>query len=445
MKRKLPIGSAMMFAGMLTVALIPAAPAQDLARAKAPEEVGLSSERLERLSSAFKAGVDKGEIPGAVVLIARNGKIAYFSAFGFRDRGAGAPMTTDTIFRIASMTKPVTSLAVMMLAEQGALQIAHPASRYLPEFKHLQVGVEKKGADGKTELALEPPRREMTVHDLLRHTSGLAHGLFGRSMVKDLYDQAAVTDPAQTNAELVSKLSKLPLQFQPGSIWEYSIATEVVGRVVEVVSGLSLEAFIAERITKPLKLSDTGFWVDPSGHARIAEAQVDKATGQRPPLRDVKSRPGWIPGGSGLVSTALDYARFCQLLLNGGELDGVRLVSRKTIDLMTADHLPPGMPMGPTVSRQFDVLLPSADIGQGFGLGFLVRTSAGRNPLPGSVGEYSWAGLDGTYFWIDPQENMLAVMMTQDRVHRWNYRYLVRNLVYQALADQPWSGKRSRT
>ncbi|HET9533725.1 MAG TPA: serine hydrolase domain-containing protein [Mesorhizobium sp.] len=439
-----PIAAVVLVAGTLTAAVVLPASAEDLARAKAPEEVGLSSERLERLSAGFKAGVDKGEIPGAVVLIARNGKIAYFSAFGFRDREAGAPMTTDAIFRIASMTKPVTSLAVMMLAEQGALQIAHPASRYLPEFKDLQVGVEKKGADGKTELALEPPRREMTVHDLLRHTSGFAHGLFGRSMVKDLYDRAAVNDP-QTNAELVSKLAKLPLQFQPGSIWEYSIATEVLGRVVEVVSGMSLDAFIAERIAKPLKLADTGFWVDPSGHARIAEAQVDKATGQRPPLRDVKSRPGWTAGGSGLVSTALDYARFCQLLLSGGELDGVRLISRKTIDLMTADHLPPGMPMGPTVSRQFGILLPSADMGQGFGLGFLVRTSAGRNPMPGSVGEYSWAGLDGTYFWIDPQENMLAVMMTQDRVYRWNYRYLVRDLVYQALADQPWSGKGGRT
>jgi CubicO group peptidase (beta-lactamase class C family) len=445
MKPMPPIVAAILVAVALTGALVAPAPAQELARAKAPEEVGLSSERLERLSAALKAGVDKGEIPGAVVLIARNGKIAYFSAFGFRDREAGAPMTTDAIFRIASMTKPVTSVALMMLAEQGALQIAHPASRYLPEFKDLQVGVEKKGPDGKSELALEPLRREMTVQDLLRHTSGLAHGLFGRSMVKDLYDRAAVTDPGQTNTELVSKLAKLPLQFQPGSTWEYSIATEVLGRVVEVVSGMTLEAFIAERIAKPLKLADTGFWVEPPGHARIAEAQADKATGQWPALRDVKSRPRWSSGGGGLVSTAADYARFCQLLLNGGELDGVRLVSRKTIDLMTADHLAPGMPMGPTVSRQFGVLLPSADMGQGFGLGFLIRTSPGRNPMPGSVGEYSWAGLDGTYFWIDPQESMFVVMMTQDRVHRWNYRYLVRDLVYQALADQPRSGKGGRT
>jgi CubicO group peptidase (beta-lactamase class C family) len=360
---------------------------------------------------------------------------AAWLAFGVRDREAGAPMPADAIFRIGSMTKPVTSLAVMMLAEEGRLQIAHPAWRYLPELKGLQVGVEKKGEDGKMELALEPARREITVQDLLRHTSGLAHGLFGRSMVKDLYDKARVTDPGQTNAELVSKLAKLPLQFQPGTIWEYSIATEVLGRLVEVVSGTTFDAFVAEHITKPLKLADTGFWVEPAKHARIAEAQIDKATGQRPALRDVTNRPNWISAGAGLVSTALDYARLCQLFLNGGQLDGVRLISRKTIELMTADHLPPGMPMGPTVSRQFGALLPSPEMGQSFGLGFAVRNSAGRNPMPGSVGEYYWVGLWGTSFWIDPSERMLVVLMTQDLAQRWHYRYLVRDLVYQALLE----------
>jgi CubicO group peptidase (beta-lactamase class C family) len=244
---------------------------------------------------------------------------AAWLAFGVRDREAGAPMPADAIFRIGSMTKPVTSLAVMMLAEEGRLQIAHPAWRYLPELKGLQVGVETKGEDGKMELALEPARREITVQDLLRHTSGLAHGLFGRSMVKDLYDKARVTDPGQTNAELVSKLAKLPLQFQPGTIWEYSIATEVLGRLVEVVSGTTFDAFVAERITKPLKLADTGFWVEPAKHARIAEAQIDKATGSarcdEPAQLDLGGR----------------WSRF----------HGAWLVSRKTIELMTADHLPP--------------------------------------------------------------------------------------------------------
>jgi CubicO group peptidase (beta-lactamase class C family) len=418
----------------LTSALAAPALAQDLARA-APEEVGLSSERLERLSAAFKAGVDRGEIPGAVVLIARRGKVAYFSSFGFRDREAGAPMTADAIFRIGSMTKPVTSLAIMMLAEAGMLEIAYPVSRYLPEFKTLQVGVEKKGEDGKMELALEPARREMTVQDLLRHTSGLTTRLFGRSMVKDLYDKARVTDPAQTNAELVTKLAKLPLQFHPGSTWEYSISPDVLGRVVEVVSGVTFDAFIAERIAKPLKLADTGFWVEPAKHARIAEAQISKASGQRPPLRDMKSRPNWISGGTGMVSTALDYARFCQLFLNGGQLDGVRLVSRKTIELMTTDHLPPGTPMSPAVTEEFGAHTPSPEMGQGYGLGFVVRNHAGRNPLHGSTGEYYWANFWGTYFWIDPKEKMLVVMMTQAPAQRWHYRYLIRELVYQAVAD----------
>jgi CubicO group peptidase (beta-lactamase class C family) len=419
----------------LAPTLLGPALAEDLVRARAPEEVGLSSERLERLSAAFKAGVDKGEIPGAVVLIARNSKIAYFSAFGFRDRETGTPMTGDAIFRIGSMTKPITSLAIMTLAEEGRLEIAYPVSRYLPEFKGLQVGVEKKGDDGKMELALEPARREMTVQDLLRHTSGLTTRLFGRSMVKDLYVKAKVTDPAQTNAELVTKLAKLPLQFHPGSTWEYSVSPDVVARIVEVVSGMTFDAFIAERIAKPLKLADTAFWVEPAKHVRIAEAQVDKATGQRPLMRDVKSRTNWISGGTGLVSTALDYARFCQFFLNGGQLDGMRVVSRKTIELMTADHLPPGISMSPTATEEFGPLTPSPEMGQGFGLGFVVRNHAGRNPLHGSAGEYYWANFWGTYFWIDPNEKMLVVMMTQAPAHRWHYRYLIRELVYQAVAD----------
>jgi CubicO group peptidase (beta-lactamase class C family) len=254
-------------------------------------------------------------------------------------------------------------------------------------------------------------------------------------MVKDLYDKARLTDSAQTNAELVTKLAKLPLQFHPGSTWEYSISPDVLARIVEVVSGMTFDAFIAERITKPLRLADTGFWVEPAKHGRIAEAQINKATGQRPPMRDVKSRPNWISGGTGMVSTALDYARFCQLFLNGGQLDGVRLVSRKTIELMTTDHLPPGTPMSPTVTEEFGAHTPSPEMGQGYGLGFVVRNHAGRNPLHGSTGEYYWANFWGTYFWIDPKETMLVVMMTQAPAERWHYRYLIRELVYQAVAD----------
>jgi CubicO group peptidase (beta-lactamase class C family) len=403
--------------------------APGLPRATSPADVGMSAERLSRLTAVMKAGVDKGEIPGAVVLIVRHGKIAYLEAVGYRDREQKAPMRPDAIFRIASMTKPFTSLAAMMLEEEGKLQIAYPASRYLPELKELKVGVEK------TELVLEPARREMTVQDLMRHTSGLTYGFTGRSPVKQAYNDAKVMDDGQTLAEMVTKLSKLPLQYQPGTTWEYSMSTDVLARIVEVVAGMDFDAFVAERIARPLGLKDSGFWAETSKRERIAEPQIDPATGKRPPLRDVTKRPGWFSGGGGMVSTAGDYARLCQMFLNGGQLGGVRLVSRKTVELMTSDHLPPGTPLGAAMPAVFGPLAPSPEMGQGFGLGFAVRTEPGRNPLHGSVGDYFWGGAYGTYFWIDPKEKLIAVLMMQAPAQRLQYRYLMRELVYQAIAD----------
>lgn len=420
-------------AGLLAAALVPAAWAESLPRAKSPEEVGLSAERLQRLTDTMKAGVEKGEIPGAVVLIARRGKIAYLESVGFRDREAKAEMAPDAIFRIASMTKPFTSLAIMMLAEEGKLQIAYPASRYLPEFKDLKVGVEKTEG-GKTELVLEPARREMTVQDLLRHTSGITYGVFGKSMVKDLYNEAKAMDPDQTNAEMITKLSKLPLQYQPGTTWDYSMSTDVLGRIVEVVSGTDLQSFIVERIAKPLKLADTAFFIDQARGGRVAEPQAGP-DGKRPPLPDITKPRAFLSGGGGMVSTAEDYARFSQMLLNGGVLDGVRLVSRKTVELMTADHLPPGIQFGGSTAMLFGPLTPSAEMGQGFGLGFAVRTDPGRNPLHGSVGEYYWGGAYGTFFWIDPKEELIAILMMQAPAQRMHYRFLMRELVYQSIVD----------
>lgn len=406
-----------------------------LPRASSPAEVGMSAERLGRLTAVMKAGVDKGEIPGAVVLIVRRGKIAYLEAVGYRDREQKAPMRPDAIFRIASMTKPFTSLAAMMLAEEGKLQIAYPASRYLPEFKELKVGVERPDAAGKPELVLEPARREMTVQDLMRHTSGLTYGFTGRSPVKQAYNDAKMMDEGQTNAEMVTKLSKLPLQYQPGTTWEYSMSTDVLARIVEVLAGMDFDAFIAERIARPLGLKDSGFWAETSKRERIAEPQIDPATGKRPPLRDVTKRPAWISGGGGMVSTAADYARLGQMFLNGGQLGGVRLVSRKTVELMTSNHLPPGTPLGAAMPAVFGPLAPSPEMGQGFGLGFAVRIEPGRNPLHGSAGEYYWGGAQGTYFWIDPKEKLIAILMMQAPAQRLQYRYLMRELVYQAIAD----------
>lgn len=409
--------------------------ARELPRAKSPMDVGMSAERLARLTAVMKAGADKGEIPGAVVLIVRRGKVAYLEAFGYRDREQKAPMRPDAIFRIASMTKPFTSLAVMMLEEEARLQITDPASRYLPEFKDLKVGVEKTDAGGKTELALEPARRQVTVHDLLRHTAGLIYPFSGKPLVRQAYVEAKVMDQSQTNADMVTKLSRLPLQYQPGTTWDYSMATDVLGRIVEVVSGMDLDAFVLERIARPLGLRDSGFWVEAVKRERIAEPQIDPATGKRPPLRDATKRPTWFSGGGGMVSTAADYARLCQMFLNGGQLGGVRLVSRKTVELMTSDHLPPGTQFGPATAPIFGPLAPSPEMGQGFGLGFAVRTEPGRNPLHGSVGDYYWGGAYGTYFWIDPREKLIAIFMMQAPAQRLQYRYLMRELVYQAIAD----------
>ena len=406
--------------------------AQGIASAGRAEEVGLSTQRLNRISERMKEGVAKGELPGAVVLVAREGKVAYLESFGVRDPASKDPMRSDAIFRIASMTKPFTSLAIMMLAEEGKLSIADPASKYLPEFTNLQVGSLKAGADGKPAIAWEPPRQAMTVQDLLRHTSGLTYGAAGPNLLKQMYVDAKVGDPESTNAEQITKLSKLPLVFHPGSTWEYSVSTDVLGRIVEVVSGMSLDQFISERIAKPLKLPDTGFTTPAAQANRGARPQKEGPKNELPNVPLVTGDFKYKSGGGGMVSTIADYARFCQFWLNGGELDGVRLVSPKTVELMTANHLPPGTVMGPDMAR-FEALTPSAAMGQGFGLGFAVRTDAGRNPLHGSVGDYFWGGAYGTFFWIDPKEKLFAILMMQSPQARLPYRYLMRELVYQAV------------
>jgi CubicO group peptidase (beta-lactamase class C family) len=413
--------------------------AQSLPKAGQPEDVGFSSERLKRLTGAFQAEVQEGAIPGAVVLVARDGKIAYLEAFGFQDREKKLAMHTDAIFRLASLTKPVTSVAVMMLVEEGKIQLDDPVSLYLPELTGLQVGVEKvNAATGKTELSLEPARRAMTVQDLLRHTSGLTYDFLGGSLVKQAYRAARLNDPEQTLAEFITKLSKLPLAHQPGTMWDYSTSTDVLGRLVEVTSGMPFDRFLAERITKPLGMADTGFYAAGDKAQRLAEPQTDPMTGHRPPMMDPTRPHAWLSGGGGLVSTASDYARFSQMLLNGGALDGVRLLSPKTVAYMTSDQLPPDITYSPEMLQFFEprAIAPTPRDGQGFGLGFMVRTQPGRNPWPGSVGSYYWVGIFGTAFWVDPAEKLVAVMMmTVPPLQAGHYRSLIRNLVYQALVN----------
>jgi CubicO group peptidase (beta-lactamase class C family) len=423
---------------LLVVLLAVTAMAQGLPKASNPEEVGMSSERLAKLTSGLKAEVDKGVIPGAVAIVLRKGKVAYFEAVGFQDRERQISMSKDSIFRIYSMSKVFTSLAVMMLMEDGKLILVDPVSKFLPELKDMKVGETRLNEyTGKEELALVPANREITIQDLLRHTSGLTYWPFGKpSLIKAKWKENNPLDYGITLEEMVTRISKVPLCYQPGTTWDYSQSTDVLGRVVEVISGVDFETFIRERITKPLKLNDTGFWAEGADkQARIAEPQGEPPDGKKPSAIDVTQRPKWLSGGGGMVSTAQDYARLCQFFLNGGILDGVRLVSRKTVELMTSNHLPANIQYAPVLQSQLGPTFPSPEVGNGFGLGFCVRTAAGLNPQPGSIGDYCWAGYLGTYFWVDPKEELAGVLMMQIRANRNYYRSYMRDMVYQSISD----------
>jgi CubicO group peptidase (beta-lactamase class C family) len=386
----------------------------------APEEIGLSTARLNRLTDTLRGEIDRGRVPGAVALIARRGKLGYFEALGVRDPATAAPMHKDTIFRFYSMTKPIVSVAAMMLWEEGKVLLNDPIAKYIPAFAARKVAVERHG---KVELV--PAERDITIQDLLRHTSGFTYEFRGTAPVQKMYMEAKLFRRNQTNAEHAQTLATLPLMHQPGTQWEYSRSTDVVGRLVEVLSGQSLGAFLSERILGPLGMVDTDFHVPPQKHQRLAEAFAkDPESGAAVQLVEVRERPMFESGGGGLVSTAMDYARFLQMLLNGGMLDGKRLLSRKTIEFMTADHLGP-------VTGASDLLIP----GYGFGLGFAVRMHAGIAQVPGSVGQYYWGGLAGTTFWVDPAEQLFALMLIQGPGQREYYRVLFRDMVYAAFAD----------
>jgi CubicO group peptidase (beta-lactamase class C family) len=379
---------------------------------------GLDAARLQRLDAILNADVANGRLPGAVVLVARDGKVVVDRAYGRQDAAKGMPMRADSIFRVYSMTKPIVSVAAMMLVEEGKLQLSDPVSQHIPELKGLRVGVEKGGA-----LEIVAASREATVQDLLRHTSGFTYGVFGKSMVKELYTKNGVDATNHDNAGLVKKLAGVPLMFQPGSTWEYSRSTDVLGHVIERVSRQPLDRFLEERIFRPLGMKDTAFFVPEEKQGRLAEAFATDPDSKRPvSLLEVRRKPTYLAGGQGLVSTAPDYLRFAQMLLNGGELDGVRIVSKKTVAYMTTDHL--GAVRGPTY-------LPGP--GYGFGLGVAVRTADGEASYPGSAGDYFWGGLGGTYFWVDPKERLVAIWMMQAPGQRTYYRGLFRNLVYGAM------------
>jgi CubicO group peptidase (beta-lactamase class C family) len=397
-----------------------------------PEEVGLSSAHLAKLTDVLRTNITNGEIPGVVLLVARNGKIAYFESLGQLDPQAKTAMRKDAIFRIYSMSKPITSVAAMMLFEDAAFSLADPVGKYLPSLAKMQVATDNKpdSEEDPSKVTLVPAAKPITIQDLMRHTSGLTYGFFGTTPVKKLYVQANLgTSNNETNAEFVERIAKLPLSYQPGTTFDYSMSTDVLGRLVEVISGKSLFAFEKEKILDPLGMSDTSFYVtDQVKQSRIAEPLPnDRSLGTAFTIGDPRVEGKWEAGGQGMMSTALDYARFLQMLLNDGTLDGKRVLGPKTVAYMTADHLSDTMRSGP-------YYLPGP--GYGFGLGFAVRRDLGGPSFNGSVGDYAWGGAAGTGFWVDPKERMLVVLMMQAPSQRLRYRTIVRDMVYAAITPE---------
>lgn len=404
------------------------ASAQDLSRAK-PEDLGFSSERLERITKIFREDAAPGKAPGFVLLIARHGKLGYCEAIGTLNPETKAPMTGDAIFRIYSMTKPITQVAAMMLYEEGRITLDEPIAKYLPQFKDMKVGIEKADpAGGRPTLDLVPAQRPILIHDLMRHTSGLTYGDFGDLLVKKAYNDAGLTKGDFDNAEFADRLAKLPLAFQPGTTWDYGHSTDILGRLIEIVSGKSLYRFEKERLLDPLDMKDTSFYVtDPTKQNRVAEPFKDDRTfGIDAEFNDPRVAGKWEAGGHGMVSTATDFARFLQMLLSGGALDGKRYLGPKTIAYMTADHLGNVIVPGP-------YYLPGP--GYGFGLGFAVRMEQGVSPRMGNPGEYVWGGVGGTYFWVDPRQDMFVVFMMQSPRQRLHYYALIRDMIYAALVN----------
>jgi len=393
-----------------------------------PQEVGLG--RLDRIGSFLRAEAEAKRLPGSVVMIARNGKVAYFEAFGVLDPATGTPMRKDSIFRLYSMTKPVTAVAILMLMEEGKLRLADPASRFLPALKNLKVITETVDAQGQHRTSTVPAEREITILDLLRHTAGLSYGVFGNSLVDQEMKTAGLNDPDMrlrwTDQKVVEELGKLPLLFQPGTQWQYSRATDVLLAVVEAASGQRGDEFYEQRIFRPLGMNDTSFNLPAEKLSRMAQSGTDPTTGRAQPLTDVSKTRLFLGGGEGLLSTASDYMKFALMLANGGELGGVRLISRSSVALMSANHLPPGVGVGPNY-------LPGP--GYGFGLTVAVRTEAGQSSVPGSIGEYNWGGYAGTKFWIDPKERLVPILLIQAPLQSRNAGNSFRGLVYGSISD----------
>lgn len=393
-----------------------------------PAEIGFAASRLARIREALERDVKSGQLPGAVVGIARRGRVAYLEAVGQRDATAGQPMWADAVFSIASMTKPMTSVAIMMLAEEGRLLLGDPVSKFLPQMANMKVA---KSPTADT-LETVPAEREMTVQDLLRHTSGLTYDNRGTSAVHRAYPGSSVSAAVRLGRdEFLETIGKVPLLYQPGTAWEYGFSTDILGHIVEVVSGETLGAFLKARLWDPLGMADTAFTLSKSAEARYARALPKcPLTGQPQSVHHATGQPmKWESGGGGAVSTAADYLRFVEMLRDNGTFGGTRVLGRKSVELMRADHL------GPEIQNRLTTMDPAFS-GYGFGLGFAVRRAAGISAAYGSAGDYYWSGVYGTYFWIDPAEQLSVVFMAAAPGQlRLRYRQLIRALVLQAMVD----------
>ena len=395
-------------------------------RAEAPHPVaaGFSADGLAHVRDYMRNEVAIGKIPGAVLLIQQHGQPVLLENFGVMDVDSRRPMTSDAIFRLYSMSKPVTSVAAMMLVDDGRLSLNDPLSKFVPAFAETKVAVEKRDENGQPTLATEPLVRPITILDLLRHTSGITYGFYGDSPVRKLYAKSGLFEGDFDNAQLAMRLAKLPLAEQPGTLWDYGHSTDVLGRVIEVVSGKSLYEFEQERLLGPLGMRDTAFKVDDSKRARVAEPLPgDNTLSSVRGLGDPVLRRRWESGGGGMLGTIADYARFAQMLLNGGTLDGRQYLKPETVRLMTSDQVPPET----KIARDY-FYFPSGD--SGFGLGFAVR--AVENPLL-PTGEYRWDGAGGTFFFIDPRDDMFAICMMQSPSQRQRIQTELKMLIYQAL------------
>lgn len=403
--------------------------ASDIFSSSHPETAGCDPARLEQVREAFEREVAAARLPGAVIAAARHGQLAYLEAFGTRDPNTGAAMTTDAIFSIASMTKPMTSVAIMQLFEQGRILLGDPVSAYIPEFAELKRGT--IDADGNLDrVATERP---VTIQDLLRHTSGLTYQNRGTTPIHQAYPGSSATAALSlTKQQAIETLSHCPLMFEPGTAWEYGFSTDVLGFVVEAVTGQSLGEYLAENVWKPLGMADTAFELSDTTAERYARPfEKDPISGA--PQLLYHQREGtkhWEAGGAGAICTALDYLAFAETLRRGGTLGEARILGPKTVRLMTSDHLAPDVE-----NRIADTMDPAAE-GYGFGLGFAVRRSNGISAMSGTAGDYYWSGVFGTYFWIDPAEELACVVMAAAPGEmRLRFRQLSRALIYQAIRD----------